>query len=178
MNIETILAIISAFAAVIAAFVAIYQAYLSRITTGADILMRLEDRFENVEFCEKRKKAAYAILSITRANQGDIEDIFDFFETVGLLVDEGVLDEKLAWSSFFYWLHGYCYFAKDFLESQRKKFPSRYEKMVLLHERLTEIENSKKPVDESEWSEFLNEEKGTIFSPAVIIKRNADKSGI
>ena len=175
---ETFWVAVGSIGTIWAVSMAVWQIRLSRITASADLLLRLEDRFDDKGFIEKRKDAVRAIKNTTRANQGNIEEIFDFFETIGILVHKGALDEELAWSSFFYWLHGYYRFGKKFLDEQRENFPSRYEEVIRLHDKLSKIENLNRPSDKSEWDIFLDEEGKTIFSPAQIIKRRDPSTSI
>jgi hypothetical protein len=168
---ETFWVAIGSIGTVLAVSIAVRQIMLSRLTASADLLLRLEDRFDDEGFLECRAAAAKAIKNTTKANKGDIEDVFDFFETIGILVRKRALDKELVWSSFFYWLHGYYLFGKKFLDEQRKNFPARYDEFVWLHNKLLKIEHSKRPSPESEWDMFLDEEAGLIPSPGKIKKR-------
>jgi hypothetical protein len=151
-------AAVAALAALAAVIIAIQQTSLSRMTMGADLIMRLNDQFEDKEFQRTRSDAAIAIRRLTPQNKGRVEDVFDFFDTIGILVRRGALDKELAWSRFFYWLHGYHRWAKPFLDEQRKAFPNRYADFVWLHSKLAKIEVSKEPMNEVEWDDFLDEE--------------------
>jgi hypothetical protein len=153
-------AAVAAVAALAAAIVAIYQASLTRMTLGADLMMKLEDRFEDPEFCAKRQKAAKALRAISPANRGDVEEVLDFFETLGLLVRREALDAEFAWSSFFYWLHGYHRWAESFIKDQQNISPNRYYELVSLHEKMLPIEQRKGRIKETEWDAFLEEEAG------------------
>jgi hypothetical protein len=152
---------IAALAALAAVGVAIYQALLTRMTIGADLIMKLEDRFEEKSFLESREKAKRALKSNTEENKDHIENVFDFFETIGLLVRKKALDKELAWNSFFYWLHGYYRFAQSFIGEQQKDYPNRYIEVVWLHKELMVIEKKKGRINEREWDEFLDEEIGS-----------------
>ncbi len=37
--------------------------------------------------------------------KGDVDDLLDFFDTLGLLVRRRALDPEMVWHRFFYWLH-------------------------------------------------------------------------
>lgn len=52
-----------AIAAISAAIVDVYQASLARMTMGADIIMKLENRFDNDDFIEIREKTVHALKS-------------------------------------------------------------------------------------------------------------------
>jgi hypothetical protein len=150
---------VAALGALAAVIVAIYQASLSHMTIGADLIMKLEDRFDNPAFCAKRRLAAKALRAVTPNNRGDVEDVLDFFETLGLLVRRKALDAEFAHSSFFYWLHGYYRFGKNFIEEQHKSSPNSYCEILALHNKLLIIEQRKGQMKEVEWDEFLSEEE-------------------
>ena len=79
------------------------------------------------------------------------------------MVRRHILDKQIVWHTFFYWLHGYYFFARDFIEDQRKQFPTRYEDLIYLHKKTCRLEARKrKPntIDETEWGNFLKEEQG------------------
>jgi len=115
-----ILAIVGTLAAVAAALIAAYQVYLSRFSLGVDLTLRLDERFESPEFQKKRCAAAHAI---KRQPGSDIEDVLDFFESIGLLTRRGALDEEFVYSTFFYWLHGYASKCRDLIAEQRREYP-------------------------------------------------------
>src|SRR5208337_3355624 len=60
-----------------------------KLSLSADLSMKLEDRFNEPEHRKIRSAAARALL--TNKNLIDAEDVFDFFETVGLMVRTGAL---------------------------------------------------------------------------------------
>ena len=153
-----ILGIVGTLAAVAAALIAAYQVYLSRFSLGVDLTLRLDERFESAEFLKKRCAAAHAI----KGQPGsDIEDVLDFFESLGLLTRRGALDQEFVYSTFFYWLYGYVSKCRGFIAEQRKKFPPRYGDLLWLHKKLVAIEESRYgPIQDSEWDGFLDEEEG------------------
>ncbi|MGA2986050.1 MAG: hypothetical protein ABSG32_19775 [Terriglobia bacterium] len=152
-----IAAIVGTLAAVAAALIAAYQVHLSRFSLGVDMTLRLDERFESPEFLKKRCAAAYAI---RRKSGSDIEDVLDFFESLGLLTRRRALDQGFVYSTFFYWLHGYASKCQDFIAEQRKQYPARYGDLVWLHGKLVAIEESRYgPIQESEWDGFLDDEE-------------------
>jgi hypothetical protein len=153
-------AVISAIAALIAASVAGYQAWLLRFSNNANLILKFDEQFNSDSFIKTRAKAAKAIKAIDRENKDDIEDVLDFFETVGLMVRRKGLDKEMVWHTFFYWIHGYCNNTEDLIASQRKLYPNRYCDIIELHSEMLCIEQSNHgPINESEWSGFLEEEQ-------------------
>jgi hypothetical protein len=150
-------AIVGTLAAVAAALIAAYQVCLSRFSLGVDLTLRLDERFESPEFLKKKYAAAHAI---KEQPGSDIEDVLDFFESLGLLTRRGALDQEFVYSTFFYWLHGYVSKCQDFIAEQRKEYPARYGDLVWLHRKLVAIEERRYgPIQESEWDGFLDDEE-------------------
>jgi len=170
---ETFWVAVGALGTSAAVLLGVRQIRLSRLTTSADLLLRLEDRFDNEDFRETRFEAAKALKNITESNQGHIEDVLDFFETIGILVRKKVLNKELVWCSFFYWLHGYFIAGQELIKKQRKRFPSRYNELVTLHRKLLKIEKTVHPYSTSEWEKFLDEEIGetSVSSKALKTKK-------
>ncbi len=134
------------------------QIKLTRIATSSDLILRLEDRFESKEFKDKRSKAVKVIKEKNIEKIDDIREVFDFFETIGILVRRNVLDKELVWSTFFYWVYNYYFLGKEFLDSDRENFPRRYDEFVWLYKELYIIDKLKGGKTELEGSNFLDEE--------------------
>lgn len=117
----------------------------SRIALGVDLVLRLDDRFNSAQFRQLRRNAASSLLKKSSAPP---DEVLDFFETIGMLVRRGVLDEEVVWHTFFYWVNGYWYAAHDYIKS--KNDPTFYEDMRYLHERLVALEKHKYNSPESE----------------------------
>ncbi|GAC1412698.1 MAG: hypothetical protein NVSMB66_2480 [Candidatus Doudnabacteria bacterium] len=158
---------ITAIAALVAAIFAGYQAYLFRFSNSVNVYLGLEKRFfESEDMIEKRKSAALAIYCSERCGvnikdyKDDIEEILDFFETIGILVKKDALDKDLVFNGFFYWVHGYWIHTEQFVKSEQKKFPTRYKYFIWLHELLIKEERRLKGLNPKEWSGFIQEELG------------------
>ncbi len=153
----TAVAAVSAFAAALAI---VYQTYIYRFSLGVDLTLKLDERFEGKEFQGKRAKAARALRQDNRSPKSDVEDVLDFFETLGFLVRRKSLDKELVWNTFFYVFYGYCLYAKSHIEAQTEKYPPRYNDLRWLKPRLVDVEECNNgTLDETEWSEFLDEEE-------------------
>jgi hypothetical protein len=118
--------IITAWAAVSAAIAAsgsVIVAVISRndcrLSLAADLAMKLEDRFDAKGFKEVRSSAANALLS--KQNWENAEDIFDFFETLGLLVRTKAVTKELAYNSFFHWVNLYWNAGKELCCNQAQR---------------------------------------------------------
>ncbi len=88
---------ITAWAAVIAAFASVYALWAegkrARFAQGIDLLFQLDERFDGEEMRQSRRAAAQSILD---RNYSEVDDVLNFFGTVGILTRRGVLDETLV----------------------------------------------------------------------------------
>src|SRR5439155_3815244 len=74
-----------------------------RLSLSADTALKFDAAFNTPAFKKIRSSAAKALLSHT--DETEAEDVFDFFETVGLFVRLGALGEEVAYSLFFHWIN-------------------------------------------------------------------------
>lgn len=140
---------------IVLAGVAGYQAWLLRNSAMADVILKLDERF-NDKLLNKRKEAARSLKDGPDEHDANIEDVLDFFETLGLLIRRHAVDKEIVWHTFFYWIHGYAKYAKNFVAKQRSKSPNRYAEIQYLHKQTLKIEVCRHgPIDESEWNDFL-----------------------
>jgi hypothetical protein len=161
---EHTLSVITALAtagAAIAAVIAVWVSYFgiketSRIATqsrgdfklslAADLSMKLDDRFNSAEFEKKRSEAARALLS--KKNLEATEDVFDFFETVGLLTRTGAITKELAYNFFFHWVNLYWIAGQTHIQNKRTKTRTVWEDFKYLYKSVRQIEESKDPDSE------------------------------
>ncbi len=125
-------------AAVVAALALIAENQRSRFSTGVDLLLSLDDRFNSEGMRNVRRMAAQEIIGKKPAE--NVDEVLDFFEMVGLLVHKGALDVWIVWHEFSPWIRRYFYALKDYLDKWRKDDPTVYSDFVTLHEELTRIE--------------------------------------
>ncbi len=53
---------------------------------------------------EKKRRAAFLLLHKNPDEATTVADVLDFFETVAVLMNRGVLDTYLAWHTFHWWM--------------------------------------------------------------------------
>jgi hypothetical protein len=92
----------------------------------------------------------------------EAQRLLDFFETIGLLVRRGYLDENDVWSTFSYWMFNiYADFRED-IEQMRRDDKNYYADSCELLERLRKIEDEMGSSDDrpsrDEIREFWTEE--------------------
>src|ERR1017187_417030 len=122
----------STFALAVFSFVAVGISYLGikrqtesfAKSVSADLCLKLTDRFDSPDMVIKRKLAAKALLE--KANLDSVDDVFDFFETVGLYVRRKMLDEEVAHSMFFHWVNLYWHAGKDYMATMRERSDGIY----------------------------------------------------
>ena len=121
------------------------QAKVSRedfkLSLAADLSMKLDDRFNTEGFRQTRSHAAQALLSSHKLV--DAEDVFDFFETVGLLVRTEALTKDLAYNFFFHWINLYWVAGQGHIQEKRKVSKSLWEHFEYLYDIVRQSERIK-----------------------------------
>lgn len=125
----------------------------TRFSLGIDLILRLDTHFNSGEFRRKRNDAATGLLSgrlSTEAQRVAIDDVLNFFETVGFLTRRDVLDAEVAWNHFFYYMHRYMLSAKKYIETCRKEDPTLWEEFIEVYERLKEVEKRERRLSDKD----------------------------
>jgi hypothetical protein len=109
-----------------------------RLALAVDISMKLDDRFDRKEFQQLRSRAALALK--TRHNQVNAEDVFDFFETVGLFTRLGAQTPDVVHSLFFHWINLYWNAGRDHIRMRQKDSKLIWKDFEALYQEVLEIE--------------------------------------
>jgi hypothetical protein len=112
-----------------------------KLSLAADLSMKLDDRFNPEDFRKTRSDAAQALLSGQKLV--DAENVFDFFETVGLLVRTGALTKELAYNFFFHWINLYWVAGQGHIQEKRKTAKSLWEDFEYLYDVVQQSERMK-----------------------------------
>lgn len=119
---------VGAIAAVVAALAAVIAIWLQNVSfkanLTADLAMKLDDRFALPEFKEIRARAARALQN--HIGEEDAEDVFDFFETVGLFTRRKALDVEIVHGFFFHWINLYWIAGKDHIARKQRQTHSAW----------------------------------------------------
>ncbi len=167
MNTKNFIEFVPALGVLVAAIALYYQILRSRFSMNLDLVLKLDDRFNSIEFKKLRAKIAQSILEHGKEQiDDDIEDVFDLFESVGYFVKHRALNKKIVWHTFYVWLHGYWSIGKDYIYLLRlnKNDNTLYEDFQWLHNKLLMIERVKTKKQEpellsqKEMTEFFEEE--------------------
>lgn len=113
--------IISAWAAIVAALTAVLAIWVegkrSRFAQGLDLLQKMREEFDSEPFKKKRRTIAKILAKeqsgqvLTKKSELILKtagtDILDHFQTIGILMRRGMLDEELVYSEYLFWVE--CY---------------------------------------------------------------------
>lgn len=158
--------VIAAFGAVGVAYRAFKSQELSfhnssetyRLSVSADLVTRLEEKFDGSLLRRPRHSATKALLE--NQNLGDAENIFDFFETFGLYWRLGVLNKEMVHSTFFHWINAYWIAGHDYIVKTRQGRSSTiWVDFQAIYEATRAVEGEKPPL-----SEDLNPPKLVVTS--------------
>src|SRR5713101_143926 len=116
---------VSAAAGWAAAVVAIGALWLqqrqSNFSTHLDSLWRLLDQFNGAEMSAKRATVAAQILAGNMTENPQPDNILDFFDLIGYLIEKKALDEEAAWMMFSDAGCSYWYGAQDYMNAAKQK---------------------------------------------------------
>jgi hypothetical protein len=114
-----------------------------KLTIGADLGMKLDDRFDSSQFAIKRLDAATALKN--NSSLENAEDVFDFFDTVGLFVRLGALKAEIAHSLFFHWINLYWRSGEHYIKDRQKEANLTWADFEKLYSVTRAIEKRKDP---------------------------------
>jgi hypothetical protein len=155
-NSQDIISTWTPLAAVVIALIGVITAILSlrsqikraKFSQSVDLLLKFEDRFFNTE--QMKTARLLASKSLQQGGDSGVDDVLDFFETIGMLIRKDALDKEMVWNTFFYWLHRYWSAARDYISSQREDDPATWQELTYLHERMIEVERKKTHCSDSD----------------------------
>jgi len=144
MNLALTLTLASLIVAILAL---LFQILRSNFSMSVDLILKLDDKFNNDSFKKLRRVAAKNIM---KNNFKEAEDVFDFFETLGLLLRKGALDKEMVWNTFFYWIHHYWITGIDYITKEQRDDPPTWEDFEYLHEQVIKVEKKRTKVTDSD----------------------------
>ncbi|MBI1818675.1 MAG: hypothetical protein HYR72_27135 [Deltaproteobacteria bacterium] len=143
-SVETITAfagILTAVAALLTAGGLAYQLRqqerLTKFTMGVTALQQLAEEW-GTRMVPQRQAAATALLA--GKTDSSTSMVLDFFERVGLLVNNGALDEELAWHQFYEPLVHYWFANREFIRVAQARDQTIWQDLDKVAKRLMEIE--------------------------------------
>lgn len=117
-----------------------------KLALSVDIMQKFDAHFNEPNFKATRSNAAKALLS--RTYEEEAEEVFDFFDMVGLFVRFSALSDELAYSIFFHWINLYWIAGKQYIGSKQTETSTVWDDFRKLSERVQEIERQKDPESE------------------------------
>lgn len=149
-----------AYAAVGSAMIALlsvgiaYRAFRSQVksfasSVSADLALKLVQDFDSEASVARRGRVANAYLSNLKIAEAD--DIFDFFEQLGLFVRKGLIEADVAHSFLFHWVNLYWIVGKQRIAEKRTECAGLWRDFEFLHDKLLKIEMTSDP-----HSRFIN----------------------
>ena len=162
---------VAAMVAAVAAIVAIWlqnKSFKANLT--ADLAMKLDDRFWLPEYKEIRSRAARALKD--HVAEEDAEDVFDFFEVVGLFTHRKALDPEIVHSLFFHWINVYWTAGRDHIARKQRGAKSAWKEFGYLYLKVLEIETKEDPSSQDlslsadDLERYLNDEIALVPSAA------------
>jgi hypothetical protein len=118
-------------------------------SVSADLALKLVRDFDSDPYKNLRSRAADAFLKKLRLNEA--ENLFDFFEQIGLFVRRGLLDAEIAHSFFFHWANLYWVAGKNAIQEKREGCAELWTDFEYLYNALLQIEIKRDPK-----SRFIN----------------------
>jgi len=159
----------------IVAIVTLYaQTKSFRLTLGADLAMKFDERFNEPSFLIERAHAAQALKS--KESVKEAENVFDFFDTIGLFVRLKALDPEIAHSLFFHWVNLYWTTGKEYIAAKQLTANLRWKDFGQLYEITRRVEENRDPHSEDldlkpeRIAEYLDDEIALIPTPNVIVR--------
>jgi hypothetical protein len=139
MNIQwTAIAAIAGLVGAIAAIIAlILGGRRSRIALQTDLLLKYYDKFYSPEMHRIRQVAAQKLIDGKSPNY-ELEDVLDYFGIIGALLERKVLDQRLTFGLFDWWILRYWYCSKKYVQSRRKDTDDPDSEMWSYLERMVE----------------------------------------
>jgi hypothetical protein len=105
-------------------------------------LLSLDQKFDQEPMLTYRRGLAEKRLK-NEENPDELYPLLDFFETVGLLVERGYLDDSDVWNTFGYNVFILNADARQIIEQEQREDPTIYAEFSFLVERLQRIETDK-----------------------------------
>jgi hypothetical protein len=144
-------------------------------------MFKFDDDFNSDDTKRKRSKAAHDLkmnqtqLRDENFKSDALEDLLDFFEGIGYLMQGDEITPEVAHQAFYYWIEIYCSITREYIEKVQKKNPTAWECVKGLLQLTTEVEKERlkklgrkwEPLDDTDIAKFLNEEIGLVELPSL-----------
>jgi hypothetical protein len=138
---------LTAVGTIVLALIAISMGYIQtkgfKLNLAANLSMKLVDQFDQKEFKLIRSKAARALKD--HVAEEEAEDVFDFFETVGLFTRRKALDVEVVHSLFFHWINMYWVAGKPYISRRQSESKCLWKDFGYLYREVLAVEMKDDP---------------------------------
>ncbi|MGD0548275.1 MAG: DUF4760 domain-containing protein [Terracidiphilus sp.] len=133
-------AAVAALASLVALILTCFQLKQFRFAHGVDLIFDLDHQFKAPDLLNARRLSATALQDHEPTEE--IDEVLDFFETLGILVHRNAVDDELAWNYFSHWVFRYAALTKGHIETRRKDEcdETYWQEFEFLVKRLTKYE--------------------------------------
>lgn len=108
----------------------------SKLSLGADMVLKLDDRFKTPEMKNARARAAQKLATKALTSDENVDLVLDFFEQVALFERRSAIDTELVWHTFYHWFFNYYHLSKSYREYARQDDTSLWADIEQLYERI------------------------------------------
>src|SRR5262245_43570140 len=119
------------------------QSAEARFALSVSTLQNLEADFASSRMRRARRDAAAGLLVNDQDETEGLDEVLNFFDTVGLLVRRRAVDEEMAWHDFDYWVTCYGGVSTTVVRKVRQKHPTEWEDFIWLRRRLDDRETAR-----------------------------------
>ena len=121
------------------------QVRSATIANGVNLAIQIRAHVNSAEFRGARFRAAGALLAAEYTSH--VVYVLDELETVGLLINKGVLDQEIVWTMLSALVINYVAAARPFIEVDRRRNPTLWTNLLSLDAQMIEIERSQGGTD-------------------------------
>lgn len=176
MDWNIIISLISAFIALVAVISLLIELRYSRISLQTGALIQLEERMYSPEMITTRQIAAKKLLKGGHTVNQELEIVLDFLSTICALFERGVIDKKLTWNMYSYWIVRYWLCAEEYIMQIRTvDDPISWTHLERLAKKFFKYESSTHLSKEALKIFLLSEANVNIPRPPIPVKRTTNQ---
>ncbi len=154
--------IVSAIAGSTAALIALINVLVTNWNTqrtrALDLHYKMEQQWDSERMWKLRVKASKSLLT-NDTESSAIDAVLDFFDALGRMVEDGDINKKNVWESFYYWAIGYLDATVEARAEARKEDRTVWEHAVALRTIMVEQQKlhlgTVKPTTRADIEKFL-----------------------
>lgn len=143
MSAEGWSALATGIAVIVAISAIVIESRRARFSHSLQIMGRLDERFESLEFRETRRRAAAYLISRGETDphgEAALRDVLNFFDTIGFLFRRKAVDAQTVWHYFSSWILPYYSASSKYLHGEQKRDPLCYREIEPLYNAVFAIE--------------------------------------